>query len=438
MGMTQKPNRPFTSLLARYGSLTLAVMVVASCMPEEDLDSTQQSLEERDFEHFPRTPERPLLKPLRTDPCDEPDYADVDWVTYQSTHFTFHYLPDTAAERDIEAIAGERERAYVDIQRWLGLSVSPRIDVYLSPNRVAATAHGVGTGAAYPSQRRYNVVYDGEPGSYERVSFGRQLAYVLAYYIDPSHPNRLWMLATGLAEYLDQSNRDFHRVYAEQLLSGGESRNYLAAFDPGDVQGRNHGRAASLVQLLVERYGIEDFLAIYRASYIEFLSGCYRHVKYGCINNEADLTRAIAGLVEDQTGESWDTVRAAWEQEIRDAMAKPSRLDDADRAEIANLVAVMDRAINTHDIKGYRSTLDGYYCDYGGEDERVAVATRVVASQRASTSEIVGIYPSGRKNFPTAKALVIRRDEHGVASDLDLSVEKLPIGWRVTWSRDWY
>jgi hypothetical protein len=106
--------------------------------------------------------------------------------------------------------------------------------------------------------------------------------------------------------------------------------------------------------------------------------------------------------------------------------------------EIGNLFRVMDDAINTKNAAQYRSTMEGFYCNGGGDVLRSAIAEQAIEAYSKSRTEVLGLYDTGIKNFWTAKASVKRIDETGIPSFQTIELEHVQVGWRIVYSPDWY
>src|SRR5262249_48893137 len=104
----------------------------------------------------------------------------------------------------------------------------PTLYVDLSPSRVAAAAHGVDFGVSWPGWDYYAAIYTGAPDSFEVMRPGNLMTFVLDYYVDGTTRNRVSFLTVGLAEVLDQWQRDHHDAYALALLAGTEDRVHVA------------------------------------------------------------------------------------------------------------------------------------------------------------------------------------------------------------------
>jgi hypothetical protein len=387
----------------------------------------------------PDDPATPEAVAITTDYCDDDAFMAATWQTHTSPHFTINYLPGTPAETDRLVIAARLEMAYADIRAQLGITAEPSLTINLSPNRTAAKAHSVGLGGGWPNLGRYDVIYTGMADSYEVVRYGQLLTWMLDYHLDTTKRNRVALLTTGVAEYLDQSGRDLHQAYALQLDAGIESRVRIAEFDARDVSGRNPGRAGSLVQFLVDRFGIETFGDLYRASAVTWNGSCYFNATYGCVSTPEQLTAMLDGLLVAHTGEGWSAVQPMWQAEVEAALnCDRLVMGPTATAQIANVLRVMDKAVTTNDAAMYRSTLEGFYCDYGGEVLREQISARAVTAWGTTSSKLLAIFDTGIKNFSTAQALVQRTDDHGVTTFSTVYFEHVPVGWRVSYGPDWY
>ena len=415
----------------------LAVLVAAqACNPSS---SIEDDIELGDSEHAVYDPANPPA-PVATNACDDDTHAATPYASTAQGHFVAYYIPGTTAETDLASIFAAREAAYADITAKLGITTEPTISVYLSPSRVAAQAHSRSYGNAFPGQDRYEVVYTGAAGSFEVARPGNLLARTLEYHLDTANTKRIPILSVGLSEVLDQSGRDLHDAYAMQLHANVETRVRVNSFDSADLNGRNIGRAASLTKFLVARYGMASFLDIFKATAVTSIAGCsMKHATYGCINSAAALTTMLDGVITAKTGESWATVAAAWKTEVDSHLAtQKGAMPFTDRTAIINLVNLMDQAIETGDAAVYRSTMEGFYCEWLGDAGRTDIAQRTVESLAGARSSVWRIFPVAAANFPAARALVLRTDDNNVRSFHTLSLEKFPEGWRVTYGPDWW
>lgn len=382
------------------------------------------------------------------DGCERPTHlayqlcdAPPEGLTLASSargHFQFHYVTGSAAESNIDHIATVREEAYASIRAALAIAHEPTIEVHLSPTRVIAAALGRRAGMAFPGSDRYEVIYTGDPLSYEGAHYGHELTHVLAYYLEPGGVRSLAILEEGLAEYLDQSERDLHHAYIDKLLAGIEDLEHWDNIEDGDVWGWNYGRAGSLVTYLVEEYGMDSFLDIYRKAKIGWSNGCWRHEPTGCLGGAASVIAAIGWSVEQVTGDTWTDVQHGWSAVVSSYIEQgPTEMSAHDWAEIQRVIQAMDQAVNCDDWAVYRSAVDGFYCDWRSEAGRVTLSERMVDKHDQFESTVLALYPIGTRNYPEAVALVQRTDSTGGTVEIRLRLEKFQEGWRTTWDDGW-
>lgn len=392
----------------------------------------------RDVPLLERRSSPPVSLALELDACDDPSYEGASWESSETTHFTFHYFAGTTAERDIGEIGRVRERSYAELGRALGLAELPHIDLYLSPSRHAASVHGRAFGTAYPGADRYEVVYTGDPDGYESTHYGHELTHLLAHYVVREGERQLPLLSEGIAEYFDRSGRDLHAAYARRLDAHAEARVRLAELDSGDVWGRNRGRAGSLVAFLVEAHGVPTLVELLRETSVRWSGGCNRHRELGCIDTPSSVEELLDHALLRVSERGWPEQREEWWTRVRAALDRNHHELEGDaRGEVERLLHEMDLAVATGDPERYRATMDGFYCVWLDETGRRRVAARSVAGFGATSTSLVALHPTGTKNFPSARAFVIRTDERGVTSVFTIHLERFAVGWRVTYGPDW-
>jgi hypothetical protein len=421
-------------LLALTGCATDPILDEEEAGPTRDLPGLQDG-----FELPPRDPAP--MEAIAADMCDEPTFENETWLDATSDHFTLHFLPGTAADQDQNKIASRLETAYDEIRSALGITAEPHLTVNMSPSRTAAYEFGFGFGRVWGQANRYDVVYTGASDSYEVRRYGQMLTAALDYHLDPANRYRSPVLATGIAEYFDQSGRDLHTAYARQLTAGVESRVRVAELDSKDVTGRNVGRSGSLVKFLIDRYGMESFVTMYRATAVTWMSsyGCYWHGSIGCVSTPERVTSMLDSVLFAETGEHWADMQPAWEATVEAALDHMTTgMAPKPTTEIQNLFKVMDHAINTKDAGAYRTTIEGFYCDWGGDAARSEIALRAVNAFDNVRTQVLGLYDTEIKNFWTAQAFVMRTDSAGVPTFQMVNLEHVPAGWRVSYSPDWY
>lgn len=379
-------------------------------------------------------PEPAPLPSLVTDLCDEPDFASADYVSTRKGSFDLVYLPGTDAEADLDLVASQRAKAYDAAKVFLGLTSTPTLEIVLSPNRLAAQAHGYANGTADPSSDHAEVLY--LPGdAFERSQYGHEIAHLLSAKVD-SKVEHLKFLDEGLAELLDASGRDYHRAYADQLRAGALLLNAVDGFDWWDVDGWNYGRGASFAKLLVDTWGRESFLEFWKRAAVTNGSDGRTTSLGDVVETPAGVEKALDRLLTATYGESLAQVRLRWRTALAPHLAAPpTRLAASDESAIADVIAVNDAALTKGDAALFRSTMEGFYCDSTTDDERLATAKAMVASRGTVTSKIVSIIPIGRKNYPVAVAFLERSEKRGevtVSVTTSYYLEHFPVGWRIT------
>jgi hypothetical protein len=181
------------------------------------------------------------------------------------------------------------------------------------------------------------------------------------------------------------------------------------------------------------------FADMYRATAVSWNGYCYANATYGCISSAEALTAMLDGVLTAETGEGWSAVQPMWQAEVERALAREVRgMGPNIVTEIENVVRVMDKAVATDDAEMYRSTLEGFYCEWGGDAVRDTIAGRAVNAFGATQSKVLAIFDTGVKNFSTAQVLVQRTDQGGVTTFGTLLFEHVPLGWRVSYGPDWY
>ncbi len=381
------------------------------------------------------------LAPLLLDSCDDPSYTDAPWLETTSSHLILRYPAESAPAADIAQIVANRERAYEQIRATLGVAEQPTITIYLSPNRLAAEAHSLGMGVAFEDEGRIEVIYTGAADGFESVRYGHELSHVLADRLVGDGRQGLRILDEGVAEMLDQSRRNRHDSYLREARAfSARAADDLTAFDAGDIWGRQHERAGSLAQYLVDTFGWGTMVELFEATAVSWDQGCYRHPTVGCVDSPEKLAAVLDAGLRAVAGTGWQSVRAGWAEALADARLNlaDTTLTAADRSAVRSLLAHMDHAMTAGDAAEYRTTLDGFYCDWGGEPERQRIAAKATSGGAEVQSKLLELQDIDMTNFPGAIALVERTDDSGATQEMLLWLERLPeVGWRVTWGPDW-
>jgi hypothetical protein len=143
-----------------------------------------------------------------------PDYDQ--WLTYQSKHLTFRYLPATYVAKDIKAIARQHEQVYSDIVRNLKLSYSKPITYFLYPSQDAlyrATARQ--SGHANNDASEVHAIW---AAADDHQTLGHEMTHVITAQAigEPSEA----LLGEGIAVCMDHSGQDYDAVAAKLKEEG--------------------------------------------------------------------------------------------------------------------------------------------------------------------------------------------------------------------------
>src|SRR5690606_9957131 len=151
------------------------------------------------------------------------------WVTTPSSHFQINTLEGSVANNFSAAIVEHYEGAYAAVRQAIALEEEPMISVFLSPDRTTAHAQGKAWGRSFFDDR-IEAIWTGSDKDFHRLHPGMLIAVTLLRHTIPAGRFGLPVLATGLAEYLDQSERGLHLAYTYLLISGSGSRALVAEF----------------------------------------------------------------------------------------------------------------------------------------------------------------------------------------------------------------
>lgn len=372
-------------------------------------------------------------KKLATDWCDEAFFNDVAWLEKTEGNLTFRYAPGSAAETDLAEIASTRREMYAQIAQFLRVEEPGPVKIVLSPSRVAATKNGHGLGWSVLSKSTAEVVYTGAPGSFEKRSPGHELAHIIAAKTDGALYH-LPFLDEGLAELLDGSGRDLHAAYISEIRASYSSTS-VTRLTSDDLNGRSYGRAGSFVKFLVDRYGVDKFLALWKASSVSW-SGSTFTTKLGVkVKTAADLEAAMSQALLSTHGVSFESARREWEKTLAPYFVTPAEVDGDDASDIKDVLHHADNAINNKDRWALRATMEGFYCDWYSDQSKLDMATAAVEQRGTVKTDIVSILPNNTRNFPEVVVHAIRtevRDGVETKTAEQIWMEKFPLGWRVT------
>ncbi|MBI2394923.1 MAG: hypothetical protein HYV09_35465 [Deltaproteobacteria bacterium] len=390
-------------------------------------------------EKAPFGSEEVVPEALTTDFCDEPVYGTTSWSETTRGKLKLRYVPGTAAEKDLEKIATVRNELYGKISTALGVADPGTISITFSPNRATAKANGLQKGVAYPASNKIEVLWLGDPDSYEAAAPGHELTHIISAKID-GVTNHLGVLSEGLAEYFDGSGRDLHEAYARDLRASIDA-SFTTRFSDSDLWGYNYGRAGSFVKFLVDRSGMEKFVALWKANALTWSSGAYV-TKLGVVVKDGfGVEAALDKSLREVYGVGFEALRFEWAAVLAPYLtAKPSTLPSWDVAAIENVLDNVDWADTHGSAAVLRSTMDGFYCDTTTDESRAKLASAAVEGRGTLRTQTTALYPIGMRNYPQALAFTVRREQRGT-SMIDVTsrvwLEKFPVGWRITFADRW-
>lgn len=383
---------------------------------------------------YVQTVPSPLMG-LETDLCDDDLFADKPWIEKTEGNITYRFAPGSAAERDFTDIAAVRTKIYDTTAAFLGVASPGPIKLVLSPSRAAAKKNGYANGRAYITRNTAEVVYTGAENSFEKRQPGHEITHLIAAKIDAA-PYHLAFLEEGLAELLDGSGRDMHASYVNTIRVGYYSTS-VTRLTTDDVTGRSYGRAGSFVKFVIDTYGKEKFIALWKAAPVTWSGTAYITKAGDPLTDPATLEKALDQAMMAAYGVTFETARKDWEKVLAPYLLTSASVDKSDAAAIQKVVKQMDDAVNTADHMRLRATMEGYYCDSTSDAQRLATATAAVQTRGKVQTTIVSILPYQTRSFPEIVVHAVRtevRDGVETKNAVQIWMEKFPVGWRVTYA----
>lgn len=192
-------------------------------------------------------------------------------LSQKTAHFNIYYYPSSTAEKEIESIAAQREKAYADTADFLNTTATITIDLYLFPD--AATkeqeTHHRGTGWAFDTVmvEIYNETVKCHPY--------HELVHVFA---DTLYGATVSCFSEGLAVFVSEClyNRDFgdsvnyntdkkvKEFYKEGRLFSIKDLFSLQIGESCSIPQVGYPQSASLVGYLYKILGKATFFALYQ------------------------------------------------------------------------------------------------------------------------------------------------------------------------------
>lgn len=236
----------------------------------------------------------PALQASVTTATPEPP-VDFTWAMSESQHFQFHFVPGTAAERDLSHVGSLAEAALARTSAVLEVEFDDRMGIYLVP-RVFWQG-----GATYGDKVQLMSYLDRNYADVETWAyFTHEGTHALAQdFIQPkqqdSGPDGV--LVEGLAVWASNGHYDQEPVDAwAAVVANSEEYIPLAELREGPFYDFQHEvsylEGASFVKFLIEQYGLDKLKEL-----------------YGLATGEAEHDEA---LVKRLYGQGYDDLESSW------------------------------------------------------------------------------------------------------------------------------
>lgn len=189
----------------------------------------------------------------------------------KTAHFHLYYYPASTAEKEIESIAAQREKAYADIADFLNTTASIPIDLYLFPDAETKEQETHHRGAGWAFDTVMVEIYS------ETVKCHpyHELVHVFA---DLLYGTTVSCFSEGLAVFVSEHayDRDFgdsvnyntdekvKEFYKEGRLFSLKDLFSLQIGESSSIPPISYPQAASLIGYLYETLGKAAFFALYR------------------------------------------------------------------------------------------------------------------------------------------------------------------------------
>jgi hypothetical protein len=234
------------------------------------------------------------LRALVTTPTAEAPPLDFSWAVSETQHFRFHFVPDTAAERDLRRIGPLAEAALARTSDVLEVGFDDQMDVYLVPRVFwqGAAAYANKVQLISYLDRNYTAI---ETWSYFTHEGTHALAQDLIKPKDEGGPDGV--LVEGLAVWASDGHYRQEPVDTwAAVVAASDQYIPLADLRAGPFYDFQHEisylEAASFIKFLVEHYGLDTVK---------------QH--YGLATGDESHDEA---LVQRLYGQSYADLEAAW------------------------------------------------------------------------------------------------------------------------------
>jgi hypothetical protein len=200
-------------------------------------------------------------------PTPEPPAIDWTWSVSESQHFQFHYMPGSAAERDIARLANLAEASLQNIDARLGMDFDGQMSIYFVPRVFWQGGATYGNKVQLISylDRNYTGI---QTWSYFTHEGTHALAQDLIQPKEEGQGGPDGVLTEGLAVWASGGHYRLEPIDARAAVIAGSDRFIpLAELRAGPFYDFQHEisymEAGSFVGFLIERYGLDKFKELY-------------------------------------------------------------------------------------------------------------------------------------------------------------------------------
>lgn len=285
---------------------TIAVRVQFAMPGSDERPEGAQAFLARDYEITFDTPNKRIgdVTPLDMD-SNNKALKIAPFDVYETKHFVFYASPGTPAHDDIEAIGKQREEALKRICEFLKVAFDSRMSVFFFPDaesKFACTLHH-GDGLAYDTT--VVEIYNGKT----KVDPDHELTHVVAGTIGAPPA----VFCEGLAAYMQEGHKwDGEEVdeTSAKLLNKGRLTPIKALLYRTEIGAQDNDgaiaypEAASFVGFVIDTYGREKFLEL------------YRQLENG---DSGDVPAQNVALIESILGVKLQEVEAEWRKRLENA-----------------------------------------------------------------------------------------------------------------------
>jgi hypothetical protein len=200
-------------------------------------------------------------------PTPVPPPIDFTWSVSESQHFQFHYMPGTAAERDLSQLSTLAEASLRDIDAELGMNFDGRMSIYFVPRVFwqGGATYGDKVQLISYLDRNYTGV---QTWSYFTHEGTHALAQDLIQPKEEGQGGPDGVLIEGLAVWASGGHYRPEPIDAWAAVVAGSDRFIpLAELRAGPFYDFQHEisylEAGSFVKFLIEQYGLDRFKELY-------------------------------------------------------------------------------------------------------------------------------------------------------------------------------